>query len=283
MVIGALQHNYKTGLTLSLFANIAIFNKPKCKDPTKKPLLYRVSFEDTVLSNAQFLYQYLKYCETNELVDVKKLKPEEMSKYVRSRLQVNGYHVIIDEVNPNDWTYLSLINRVIELESKGYCVEVLQVDYLSKMPTTGCTTGSIGDDIMDLLSRVRAFCLSNGILFMTPHQLSTEAKRTLTLYPNEQFLNNIKGGGYFEKTRGLDRVYDIGILINKCETSNGDWLHVVIDKHRFPSVIDSRLKSAFIQFPSNKMPIPANADKEDYKITRKIPRGSGASGSSSFF
>ncbi len=118
---------------------------------------------------------------------------------------------------------------------------------------------------------------------MTPHQLSTEAKRTLTLYPNEQFLNNIKGGGYFEKTRGLDRVYDIGILINKCETSNGDWLHVVIDKHRFPSVIDSRLKSAFIQFPSNKMPIPANADKEDYKITRKIPRGSGASSSSSFF
>ncbi len=160
VVIGALQHNYKTGLTLSLFANIAIFNKPKCKDPTKKPLLYRVSFEDTVLSNAQFLYQYLKYCETNELVDVKKLKPEEMSKYVRSRLQVNGYHVIIDEVNPNDWTYLSLINRVIELESKGYCVEVLQVDYLSKMPTTGCTTGSIGDDVMDLLSRVRAFCLA---------------------------------------------------------------------------------------------------------------------------
>jgi hypothetical protein len=45
-VIGALQHKYKTGFTLSIFAQIALFNEPKTEDKTKKPLLLRISFED---------------------------------------------------------------------------------------------------------------------------------------------------------------------------------------------------------------------------------------------
>lgn len=158
MVIGALQHNYKTGFSLSAFAHMAVYNKPKCKDPNKKPLLYRVTFEDPLRNNAQFLYQLLKYDETKVIVEVKGVSVDEMVSYVKQRLQVNGYHILMDEVNPATWTYQSLINRVVELESQGYCVEVLAVDYLSKLPTTGCTSGSLGDDAMDLLSRMRAFC-----------------------------------------------------------------------------------------------------------------------------
>lgn len=273
VVVGALQHNYKTGFSLSLFAHMAVYNKPKCKDPTKKPLLYRVSFEDPLRNNAQFLYQLLKYDETRQPVDVKGVTIEEMWKYVQGRMRATGYHVIMEEVNPNNWTYQSLINRVIELESEGYVVEVLQCDYLSKLPTTGCSHGSIGDDYMDLLSRVRAFCASQGIVFISPWQLSTEAKRLLATTPNDQFLSTIKGGGYFEKTRGLDRIYDIGILIHICNSSAGDFLHVVVDKHRFPSVVDASLKSWFMEMPSCKMPIPSNILDEEYRVFRKIPRG----------
>lgn len=272
VVIGALQHNYKSGMSLSMTTHIPIYNKPKCKDPTKKPLIYRVTLEDPARNNAQFMYQLLKYDETGEAVDVKGVSAKEMANYVRDRIRVNGYHFIIDEVNPADWTYQSLISRIIELESEGYCVEVLSVDYLAKLPTTGCVQGSIGDDMLDMLSRVRGFCSAHGILFITPHQLSTEAARIMQTVPNDQFLHAIKGGGYFEKTKGLGRIYDIGILIHKCETETGDYLHVVIDKHRFPSVADSRLKSFFMKFPSNKMPIPANVQNPEHKTLRKIPR-----------
>lgn len=272
MVIGALQHNYKTGFSLSLFAHMAVHNKPKTKDPNKKPLLYRVSLEDPLRNNAQFLYQLLKYDETKQYVEIKGVSVQEMVEYVKRRLQVNGYHILMDEVNPNNWTYQSLINRVVELESRGYAVEVLSVDYLSKLPTTGCTQGSMGDDMLDLLSRLRGYCSANGILFCTPHQLSTDAKRLLQNTPQDQFLHTIKGGGYFEKTKGLDRIYDIGVLINKVETAGGDYLHVVIDKHRFPSVVDSSLKSFYLSFPSSKMPIPSNLEDEHYKVNRKIPR-----------
>ena len=91
--------------------------------------------------------------------------------------------------------------------------------------------------------------------------------------PPEAFLPFIKGGGFFEKTKGLGRIYDIGILLHKIEAQSGDYLHVVIDKHRFPSVIDSSLKSFFLPFPSNKMPIPSNLDDPHHKALRKIPRG----------
>lgn len=274
VVTGALQHNYKTGFTLSLFAHIALYNKPKNKDPSKKPLMYRVSLEDPLRNNAQFLYQLLRYEETGEKVDVTDISVEEMSSYVTGRLQASGYRVIMDEVNPSLWTYQSLINRVVELESQGYAVEVLAVDYLSKIPTTGCIQGSIGDDMMDMLSRVRSFCSANNILFITPHQLSTEAKRLLQTTPPEGFLNAIKGGGYFERTKGLDRIYDIGILIHKCEAPSGDYLHVVIDKHRFPTPIESSAKSFYLPFPSSNMPIPSNIGEENHRILRKIPRTS---------
>lgn len=282
MVIGALQHNYKTGASLSLFAHLAIHNKPKCKDPTKKPLIYRVNFEDPLRNSAQFLYQLLKYEETNEPVDVKSVTIDEMWKYVQARMTSNGYHVLMEEVNPSNWTYQSLINRIIELESEGFAVEVLICDYLMKLPTTGCAQGSMGDDVLDMLSRVRAFCSAQGILFVTPHQLSTEAKRLLQVTPQESFLNVIKGGGFFEKTKGLDRIYDIGVLIHKVTAASGDFLHMVVDKHRFPSVVDSHLKGFFLPFPACKMPIPSNLHLENHKAFRKIPRAM-ASKDDSFF
>ena len=108
--------------------------------------------------NFLFLYLLLKYDETREVVNTKGVSVTEMVAYVRQRLQVNGFHILMDEINPMNWTYQSLINRVVELESKGYKVEVLVFDYLSKLPTTGCTQGSMGDDTMDMLSRIRAFC-----------------------------------------------------------------------------------------------------------------------------
>ena len=274
VIIGALQHNYKTGFSLSLFADIAVNNKPKCTDPTKKPLMVRFTCEDPVRNNAQFLYQKLKYDETREKVDIKKVSVDEMVSYLKQRLQVNGYHILLEEINPLVSSYQTIINRCIELESKGYHIEVLAIDYLSKIPTTGCVQGSLGDDVMDQLSRMRAYAAANQILLVSPHQLSTDAKRKLETVPAEQFLHVIKGGGFFEKTKGLDRIYDIGILIHKVETqTNGDWLHCVVDKHRFPSVVDSKLKSWYMQFPSNKMPIPSNIHDENYQVHRKIPRG----------
>lgn len=272
VVIGAVQHSYKTGFSLSLFANIARFNKPKTQDPNKIPMMYRISFEDPLRNNAQFIYQMLKYEETGEKVEVKGKDPDEIAEYVTKELERTGYRVLFEQVDPTKWTYQSIINRIVELESEGFQVEVLGLDYLMKVPTTGCTMGSLGDDVMDQLSRIRSFCSANNILMITPHQLSTDAKRVRSTLPVGQFLPFIKSGGFFERTKGLDRVYDIGILIDKCETPFGDFLHVLLDKHRFPTPIDNVATSFFLEFPPCKMPILPTYGKEGHKIIRKLPK-----------
>jgi hypothetical protein len=52
--IGALQHNYKSGFSLTIFRQIAQYNTPKLRDVNKKPLLLRISFEDSIKINFKF-------------------------------------------------------------------------------------------------------------------------------------------------------------------------------------------------------------------------------------
>jgi hypothetical protein len=65
-VFGALQHNYKTGSSLSIFMDLALYNVPVMKDPTKKPAMVRISAEDPLSQNFQFMYQRLVGIEAIE-------------------------------------------------------------------------------------------------------------------------------------------------------------------------------------------------------------------------
>jgi hypothetical protein len=271
VVVGALQHKYKTGFTLSLFGQIALFNKPLTTDKTKKPLLLRISFEDDLVNNLQFIYQYLKYNETREYVDIRNVTIDEMSSYVKEKLQVNGFHIKMMRVDPDQWTYKSICNKIIELEAEGYNIEVLMVDYLSKLPTTGCNvSGAMGNDVMDQLSRVRNFCAGRGILFITPHQLSTEAKALIRSgVPENQFVNEIAERGYWEKTKGLDRIFDLGLIIHLFKHNKETFFSVARDKHRISSIVDDKHKYYMMKFPKG-MPIPHDIDGEDTSFN-KLP------------
>lgn len=280
-VIGALQHKYKTGFTLSCFAQIAQYNSPHTTDPNKKPLLLRISFEDDIVQNLQFLYQYLKHDETHERItddEINKLTVDELAEYVQSKLQATGFHIKMRRVDPSQWTYKSLCNYIIELEAQGYAVEVLMVDYLSKLPTTGCiTTGPSGTDVMDQLSRVRNFCAGKGIAFITPHQLSTEAKGLIRAgTPEDQFVKEIAERGYWERTKGLDRVYDCCILIHLFKHNKETYLSVFREKHRIPTIVDEDKRYFLYKFPY-KMPIASDVRGEKTSFPRLKSAPSNAS------
>ena len=274
VVVGALQHKYKTGFTLSLFKQIAIYNKPLTVDPMKKPLLLRISFEDAMVNNVQFLYMNLKYNETGEMVDISDISVDEMSAYVKERMQKTGFHVKMIRVDPTQWTYRSIINKVIEFESQGYQIESLFLDYLMLVPTTGCiTTGPAGTDMPDLLRRVRNFCAQRGILFVTPHQLSTEAKGlTRGLLPEDKFLSEISEKGYYAGSKQLDQEIDLELYVHKFKMNGANWLGVQRGKHRLPSEIeDDADKAFFLPFPK-RMPIPDDVLGERIAV-KKIPAG----------
>jgi hypothetical protein len=143
---------------LSLFKQLAMYNKPYMIDPTKKPLLLRISFEDDVSLNLQFLYQSIKENETGNKVIIANVSVEEMSAYVKEKLQVNGFHVKLMRVDPTQWTYRHICNTILSLEAEGYEVKLLMLDYLAMLPTTGCSIGPMGSDLRDMYRRMRNFC-----------------------------------------------------------------------------------------------------------------------------
>jgi len=255
-MIGALQHKYKTGFSLSLFKQIALYNKPLTTDKDKKPLLLRISFEDDLDLNIQFLYQSLMYDETREKVDMD-IDSTVMAKYIKEKLQVNGFHIKLLRVNPDQWTYRSICNKVIELEAQGYNIEVLMLDYLSKISLEGCAQGPAGTEYLDMFSKIRNFAAPHGIAAITPHQLNTEASGLLRNgLADDQLTKRVCGGTHTQFSRQLSQIVDLELYIHICKQDGNSFLSISRGKHRIPTIIPDSHQHFFLQFPNNGMPIP---------------------------
>jgi len=273
VVIGALQHNYKTGFSLSLFKQIALYNKPHMLDPNKKPLLLRISFEDDLALNFKFLFLSLIEDDAKmKNFDVSNISNETMATYIKMRLQVNGYHIRMMRVDPTQWSYRHILNKIIEFEAEGYEVHMVMLDYLAMVPTTGCIVGGpMGADVRDMYRRMRNFCAPKKITLITPHQLSTEAKM-LIREGRDNFVQEIAGKGYYDRTKTLDQEVDIELYIHIEKRNKEAYLTVQRGKHRIPTIIEDENKYFVLKFPKGK-PIPDDISGEDNSLS-SLPKKS---------
>ena len=234
IVVGALQHNYKTGFTLNMFKGFAIYNKPEMIDRNKTPLLLRFSFEDDINLNMRFLYTSLKENETRQKVtdeELQSLPAEEIARYVHDKMRVNGYHIDMLRVDPTQWGYRDLCNKILEYEAEGFEVHACVTDYLYMLPTVGCTQGPAGHDVRDLFRRTRNFFNPRKISFITPHQLSTDAKQ-LVRDGREDFVKEIAGKGYYAGSKQIDQEVDAEIYIHIEKRNGKSFLTCQRGKHR---------------------------------------------------
>lgn len=233
VVIGALQHNFKTGFSLSIFKHIAMYNTPYMLDEKKKPMLIRISLEDPLSLNFPFLYRNIKENQTYEQADVSKEDPEAMAQFVVDNLRVNGYEICMMHVNPSGWGYRDVQNFILSKEAEGYEIHMVMVDYLNMLDKRGLdNSGPTGSNIRDLFRRMRNFCAPRKITLITPHQLSTEAKMLIRQGGEESFVKDIANKGYYDSCRTLDQEVDLELYIHKVITDNKSWLCVQRGKHR---------------------------------------------------
>jgi hypothetical protein len=97
-IVPALPHKNKTGFTLSLFKQVAMYNKPYMLDPTKKPLLLRITFEDELPTNMRYLYDNITYNRTRQMPDISEVKADEMAREVITTMRQTGYSIIMRRV-----------------------------------------------------------------------------------------------------------------------------------------------------------------------------------------
>jgi hypothetical protein len=239
VVVGALQHNFKSGTSLEMLKAAALYNRPFMFDATKKPMLLRISFENSAMVDLIHLYRSLLEPEIQASIDQQSIDPYEAAAYVYERLGVNGYHVQIDHFDPSEFTVYDLIETIEKYENDGYEIHMLNIDYLAMMSTKGCKQGATGQDIRDLFRRTRNAIESRGILTITPHQLSTDAKK-LTRQGVEDFVKEIANKGYWDSCTTIDQEVDMEIYQHIVEVNGEKYLTFQRGKHRKPSVTPYR-------------------------------------------
>lgn len=276
--VEALQHKYKTGSTLSMFAQIATLNTPFSSkeeiESGKKPLLLRISFEDSLTNNLQFMYQYLKANEgiTITIKDFASISTEEMTEYVHKKLTATGFYIKMIRVDPNQWSYASIVNKIIELEAQGYAVHMLMLDYLLKLPTTGCIQGPAGVDKRDMVRRARNFCSARNILFISPYQLSSEANQLLRNgIPDHQFVNEVAEKNYTDGCKTIGQELDIELYVHIFTYKRKKYLAIRRGKHRLPTVIADEDKFCMYRFPGLNTPVLEDIHGEDSSF-QKLPK-----------
>jgi hypothetical protein len=229
----------------------------------------------------QFMYQYLK-AHDGEFIsakDFEKISVSDMREYIIAKLTLNGFYIKMMRVDPSQWTYSHVINKIIELEAQGYSVHLLMLDYITLLPTTGCTAGPIGSDKKDLLRRIRNFCSARNIAVVTPLQLSSEAKTLIRNgVPEHQFPNEVAEKGYYDGTKSIDQDIDLELFIHLFTHKRKKYLAVRRGKHRIPTVIDDEEKYFLLKFPGLNIPILEDILSEDSSF-KTLPKDSEMDGS----
>jgi hypothetical protein len=231
VVVGALQHNYKTGFTLTVFKQLALYNKPYMRDPTKKPLLLHISLENELKMNMLWLYRNMIENETKQPCVLAEVDHAEAARYVHERLTATGYEIRMCRMNPSETSFQSYFDLILQLEAEGYEVHGVVCDYLNMMSKKGCALGPAGFEIRDLWRRMRNFNAPKGILFISPHQLSPAAKQ-LVRNQVEDFVKEIANKGYYDGCTTVDQEVDLEIYIHIVKLAGESYLTIQRGKHR---------------------------------------------------
>lgn len=232
----ALPFNFKSGLSNMTFCQIACFNEASKylnKDEKDlKPLLYYIVAENDLGQNINWIFCYLYENEHNVGIDPKTFDVDFKKTYIKERLQRQGWSIIIESIDPTDYTYSDYYQAILSLKNRGYKVVACWFDYLNKISKRGCTlVAGTGSDIKNLFHRIRVFNQRHGITFFTPHQLSNDAKMYLR-EGRTDFVKEVAGKGFFDGCKGLDQEADLDFYLH-IESYNGhDYLTIQRGKHR---------------------------------------------------
>jgi len=236
ILAGALQHHWKSGLAIANFRQIPYYNKPYMINPNKKPCVVRITCENELKNDNMEVYKSVYEMVYGTEIDITKLKEgefdeKEAARFIKEALSRNGYTIKMYRVDPSLFTFHELFNLIDQLEAAGYEIHFMEVDYVAMMNTAGCFMGAQGSQFRDLFRRIRNKTTRHLITFLTPHQLSPDAKE-LERQGVDNFIQRVVNKGYYDSCKGLDQEVDLEIALHKVTVGDETFLEFGRGKHR---------------------------------------------------
>lgn len=227
---GALSHNYKTGILLDLFRQIPMYNTPLMVDPTKKPLILRISFENKPEQDVPEIAGAIMEQELKKNVALHEIDSSVIADKVISKLTRNGYFFAMECYDPNNMTVWDIIDILEDYNNKGYEVHALDLDYLALVTRPG-KDGNKEQVIQHAYEVLRNHCYPRGITVLTAHQLSTEAL-AISREGHANFTQKIGEGAYYMDCKGIRTKLDCEFILHIHKVGDRSVLMFYKGKHR---------------------------------------------------
>lgn len=239
--IGALTHNYKSGMLLDLALNIPEFNDPYMLDENKQPAIIRISFENSPSQDLCYLYQKLHAVKFKKKIDIPDINTKQAAKDIREHCEQRGYSFFLESYDPNNFSIYDLFTEIANYEDAGYEIHAILCDYLPLIAhnTVGDRTDA---KIQKTYEMVRNHCNPKGITFITACQLSTEAQN-LSREGSSNFVKKVAQGGWYMDCRSLHTKLDIELVLHIHEHIDGSsYLTGHIGKNRSCHTVKNKYK-----------------------------------------
>lgn len=191
-LINALTNRGKSFGLGHIVASVGLYNKPMLRNKSKIPTLVLDSAEDTLDLIIERIYKLVMVNRHGKEPDFMGVSAAEVADVIIDAFRANGWFLVINQVIPSEDNIIKMTTRIRQLQMKGHEVIFWAYDYLGMADLEGTSGDTKGDRLHDLYRRVRAFIVSQGICFVTPHQLSPDAKRLLRESDDDAELNFAK-------------------------------------------------------------------------------------------
>tara|TARA_B100000700_G_scaffold208593_1_gene229283 strand:- start:40382 stop:42199 length:1818 start_codon:yes stop_codon:yes gene_type:complete len=215
LLIGGLEHNYKTGLLTDLFVDCCVLNSPDdvAKDKSLNIYITTETLKSMVISD---IYESMTGSPCDNGVAVED--------FVNDGLGKSGFHYQIFQANPNAFDYDDLINKLQFHIDTGWDIHCVFIDNVLLVNDKSTSLDS-------MLAKLKEFMTKNNILFVGTHWLSQKAHRTL-MYEQKKanntssFLENIVDDNLWFSSNQVPRLFNVELFVDTVKSSGDDYLHV---------------------------------------------------------
>lgn len=234
-LLNALTNRGKSLTVAHLTASVGLYNKPQLRNNSKIPTVLLESAEDTMDLIIQRMYKLAISVTTGSEPDFNIAAMDDIVEAICNCFKKNGWVLIIKVIDSNKDDCQAMFDRVRRLELKGHEIIFYAYDYVALQNFDRLPGETKSDKLQLHVRKIRAFIISRGICFASPHQLSPDAKKRLQESDEESevyFAREVAGKSYTETSTKITNEVDVEITFHVAKTSFKNYWTFCVGKQR---------------------------------------------------